>query len=74
MTPPEVPRPILMQHIHNPCAPRLVLIICHAQVLVVSVTGTPSRADGVSFIDDFVEAALFAKQAGQRQVDGFQIY
>jgi hypothetical protein len=37
------------------------------QVLVVSVTGTPNRADGVSFVEDFVEAALLAKQAGETQ-------
>lgn len=36
-----------------------------AQVLVVSVTGTPNRPDGVSFLDDFVEAALLAKEAGE---------
>jgi len=34
------------------------------QVLVVSVTGTPNRVDGVTFLDDFVEAALLAQQAG----------
>lgn len=37
------------------------------QVLVVSVTGTPNRPDGVSFTDDFVEAALLAQQAGAVQ-------
>lgn len=39
---------------------------CHVQVLVVSVTGTPNRSDGVSFTDDFVEAALLAKRAGEQ--------
>jgi hypothetical protein len=34
------------------------------QLLVVSVTGTPARPDGVSFAEDFVQAALLAKQAG----------
>jgi hypothetical protein len=34
------------------------------QLLVVSVTGTPAGPDGAGFTEDFVQAALLAKQAG----------
>jgi hypothetical protein len=43
---------------------QVCLCVCLVQLLVVSVTGTPARPDGVSFADDFVQAALLAKQAG----------
>lgn len=41
------------------------------QVLVVSVTGTPNRPDGVDFVSDFVEAAQLAVAAGE--VLGFRV-
>lgn len=37
------------------------------QLLVVSVVGTPQR--GMSFCDDFVQTALFAKKAGARVIE-----
>lgn len=45
------------------CVPACVCFCL--QLLVVSVTGTPNRPDGVGFAEDFVQAALLAKQAGQ---------
>lgn len=39
------------------------------QLLVVSVTGTPNRPDGVGFAEDFVQAALLAKQAGAKVIE-----
>jgi hypothetical protein len=43
----------------------LVPLAAHLQVLVVSVTGTPNRPDGVDFYSDFVEAAQLAVAAGE---------
>lgn len=39
------------------------------QLLVVSVTGTPNRPDGVSFQEDFQQAALLALSAGAEVVE-----